>query len=311
MRRERLLKGLDGTDPLGFLAAIGLLRVVSRHDAQAALRFDIGPMGNWIAAITADDPNGLEDLLLEEVARFRKGHPAIDFARKSKDRKVQDLKARPEEFRALMRSVADDEEGAAFFAAYATGVAVDGSGQTKPTAFHLTAGQQRFMDAVLDVLEKVTREDLVEALEGPWIGRDGVKNLRLRAASERLRALLAFDPSKEPSRTEVGAYWLAFQGLPCFPCVPFGPRVRTTGIRGRGKKESFTWPIWTVPLTYFGVRVVVGLPNLERLGALERTRYGIGEIFTAQIVRNSQGYGNFASPDPVSWSHKRARSERA
>src|SRR5690606_10626104 len=122
---------------------------------------------------------------LEDLARLRKEHPAIDFARNTEDRKVQDLKPPPADFRALMRSVMDDEEGAAFFAAYATGVAVDGSGQTKPTSFHLTAGQQRFMDAVLDILEHVTRDDLVEALNGPWIGREGVKNLRFRAASDR------------------------------------------------------------------------------------------------------------------------------
>lgn len=297
MSRERNLPGLDGSDPLGFLAAIGLLRIVSRFDTEAQLRFVRS--GNWIAAITTTNPDAIEDLVLEDVARFRKEHPAINFARSTEDRKVQDLKPPPADFRALMRSVMDDEEGAAFFAAYATGVAVDGRGQTKPTSFHLTAAQQRFMDAVLDILDNVNRDDLVEALNGPWIGREGVKNLRFRAASERSRALLSFNPSKESARTEVGAYWLAFQGLPCFPCVPVGFRVRTTGIRGSGKNESFTWPIWTVPLTYFAVRAAVGLRNPDRLSARDRARYGIREVFTAKIDRNSQGYGNFAAADPV------------
>lgn len=297
MTRERILPGLDGSDPLGFLAAVGLLRVASRFDIEAKLRFVRS--GGWIGAISTANPDALEDLVLKDLIRFRTSHPAIDFARNTVDRKVQDLKPPPADFRALMRSATSDEESAAFFAAYATGVAVDGSGQTKPTSFHLTAGQQRFMDAVLDILDHVTRNDLVEALNGPWIGREGVKNLRFRAASERLRALLSFDPSKESARTEVGAYWLAFQGLPCFPCVPVRFRVRTTGVRGSGKNESFTWPIWTVPLTYFAVRAVVGLRNLDRLSARERARYGIGEIFTAKIERNSQGYGNFAPADPA------------
>lgn len=296
MSRERTLPGLDGTDPLGFLAAVGLLRVVSRVDPEAKLRFV--REGSWVAAITTEDPDALEDLVLEDVARFRKGHPAIDFAREA-DRKVQDLKPPPERFRELMESVALDEEGAAFFAAYATGVAVDGSGQTKPTSFHLTAGQQRFMDAVLDVLENVTRDDLVEALNGPWIGREKVKSLRFRAGSERLRALLSFDPSKESARSEVGANWLAFQGLPCFPCVPAGFRVRTTGIHGSGKNEAFIWPIWTAPLTYACVRAVVGLRGLDRMSAHERERRGIAQVFISKIDRNSQGYGNFAAADPV------------
>lgn len=300
MTEERILSGLNGSDPLGFLAAIGLLRVVSRFDAEAKLRFV--PSGRWIPTILTAHPSELEDLVLEDLARFRTSHPALDFARHSEDRKVQDLKPPPDVFRNFMRNVASHEEGAAFFAAYATGVAVDSSGQTKPTSFHLTAGQQRFMDAVLDILEHVTRDDLVEALNGPWTGREGVKNLRFRAASERLRALVSFDPSKASIRTQVGAYWLAFQALPCFPCVPVGLRVRTTGISGGGKNESFTWPIWTVPLTHFGVRALVGLRDLKepsRLTAHVRSRYGIGEIFTAKIDRNSQGYGNFAAPDPV------------
>lgn len=293
---EIRLTALDAADPLGFLAALGVLRVVSRHDEEARLRWVRD--GNWTAALQTAGPLDLVDLLGSELERWRRGHPAVDFAAGA-DRKIQDLKHPPADFRALMLRLIGDPEAAEFVAAYATGVAVDGSGQTKPTSFHLTAGQQRFMDAVLDLRAAVTREDLVEALHGPWVGRIGPKDTRWRAASERSRALLSFDPGKEKSATVAGAAWLAFQSLPLFPVVPVGPRAVTTGFTGRGKREQFTWPVCEMALNLSEIRVILGHPKLGETSPGERRRRGIAQVLRADVVRNPQGYGNFSASQPV------------
>lgn len=293
---ELRLPALDAADPLGFLAALGVLRAVTRNDSAARLRWI--QHGNWSAALTTSEPLDLLDLLLADLQRWRQGHPAVDFAVDA-DRKVQDLKHPPGDFRRLMMSLAEDPEAAGFIAAYATGVAVDGSGQTKPTSFHLTAGQQRFMDAVLDLRASVTRQDLEEALFGPWTGRVGPKDTRWRAAAERSRALLHFDPSKEKSSTVVGAAWLAFLALPFFPVVPSRLRAITTGFTGRGKNEQLTWAVWSDPLNVLEVRTLLGLPDLASMEAWERRRRGIAEILRSEVSRNSQGYGNFTASVPV------------
>jgi hypothetical protein len=293
---EMRMPALDAADPLGFLAALGVLRTVALHDPAARLSWIQD--GAWSAALVTSDPLDLLEVLLADLQRWRGGHPAVEFAVNA-DRKVQDLKHPPEEFRSLMASLAGDPEAAEFVTAYATGVAVDGSGQTKPTSFHLTAGQQRFMDAVLDLRASVTRDDLEEALYGPWIGRVGPKDTRWRAASERSRALLSFDPGKEKSSTVAGAAWLAFQALPLFPVVPVGRRAVTTGFTGRGRKEQFTWPVWSNPLNVWEIRVLLGLPDLAGMQAWERRRRGIAQVLRSDVGRNAQGYGNFTASVPV------------
>jgi hypothetical protein len=293
---ETRMTALDAADPLGFLAALGALRIVTRDEPEARLRWLHD--GSWSAVLQTPEPVDLVQILLADLERWRLGHPAVEFAVNA-ERKVQDLKHQPEDFRALMLRLATDPEAAEFVAAYATGVAVDGSGQTKPTSLHFTAGQQRFMDAVLDLRAGVTREDLEEALYGPWIGRVGPKDTRWRAASERSRALLSFDPGKEKSSTVAGAAWLAFQAMPLFPVVPNGQRAMTTGFGGRGKSEQFTWPVWPVPLSLCEVRVLLGLADAAELSGWERQRRGIAQVFRSDVSRNPQGYGNFSASRPV------------
>ncbi|HUF70682.1 MAG TPA: hypothetical protein VMM79_18680 [Longimicrobiales bacterium] len=296
MSEALILRGLDGSDPLGFMAALGLLRVVSREHTEARLAWSRDAV--WNATLVTAEPCDPVQLALLDLGRWQAGHPAVDFAIGA-HRKVQDLKHRPRDFRSLMGQLVRHPRGAAFVAAYATGAVVDSSGQTKPTSLHFTAGKQRFMDAVLNLRDNVTRDDLEEALNGPWQGRVGPKDLRWRAASDRARALLSFDPSKEKPSVVAGAVWLAFQAMPLFPVVASGGRCVTTGFTGRGKKEAFTWPLWSAPLTVHEVRVVLGLRDLEALEPIGRRRRGIAEVLRSDVVRSSQGYGNFSASRPL------------
>lgn len=293
MRAE--LTGLDAADPLGFMAAVGALRVLSRTIPSARLGWQ--QTGSWTAALTTPEEIDVEACVQNDLERWRRGHMALDFA-VGAERKIQDLKHPPEDFRALMRTVANDEEAASFVAAMATGVAVDGTGQTKPTSIHLTAGQQRFMDAVLSLREEITKEDIHEALFGPWIGRKGPKDLRWRAASDRYRALLSYDPGKETGASVPAATWLAFQALPVFPVVAVGRRAVTTGFSGRGKRETFAWPVWEHPLSLTEIRTLLGTPGLATTDTSWREARGVVLVFESTVVRSSQGYGNFAAADP-------------
>lgn len=288
------LDGMDGGNPLGFLAAVGLLRVLNRTDESTRILWE--NRGTWSPTLHLRADIEPVDSVMADLARWR-NHGAVEFAVDA-DRKIQDLKHPPAAFRELMRDSLRDAETSAFIAAYATGVAIDGSGQTKPTSFHFCAGQQRFMDFVLDLRNSVTREDVVEALHGPWLGRVGPKDLRWNAGSDRNRALLGVDPSTEKSASLAGATWLAFQALPAFPVVPVALRAVTTGFTGRGKHERFTWPIWTEPLTFDAVRALVGTSNLAQTKPSWRAARGVAQVFEAAVLRSAQGYGNFAGADP-------------
>lgn len=294
------MAGLDAADPMGFMAALGVLRVISLHDPSARLYWV--REGHWSAVLKTAKPIDVAEALSSDAERWRAGHAAVDFA-VGAERKVQDLKHPPAEFRSLMLRMVHDPESAEFVAAYATGVATDGSGQTKPTSLHLTAGQQRFMDVILSLRAEVTSNDIVEALHGPWIGRGEPKDPRWRAASQRSRALLWFDPgagSKGTAATTItGAAWLAFQAMPLFPVVPVGRRAVTTGFSGYGRNEQLTWPVWTVPLTLGEARVLLGIPELGNMNSHSRQARGIVQVFRSDVVRSAQGYGNFSASRAV------------
>jgi hypothetical protein len=289
---------MDGSDPLGFLAALGALRVVMASAASTTLQWKLE--GRWIPILDGLEATDPATTIWEEVARWREAPPpAIAFARDA-ERKIQDLKHPPEEYRRWMHDAlaSGDREWAQFAASYATGVVVDGSGQTKPTSLHFTAGQQRFMDVVLCLLADLTQEDIGEALFGPWRGRNDAKNLRWRAGRDRSRALLSFDPSKQSDKAIPGANWLAFLALPLFPVAPFSNRVRTPCFSGRGKAESFTWPLWDVPLQADEVATLLAY-DMGCMSAYERKRRGVCTVLRSSVVRSSQGYGNFAPSEPA------------
>lgn len=295
---EHELRGLAGLQPLGFMAALGLLRLCSRSDAEARLHWS--EERDWTAALSLREGFVPVELVMEDHARWG-SHPALVFAIGA-DRKIADLKHPPAEFRALMREAqgSDEAEFAEFVTAYATGVTVDGSGQTKPTALHFCAGQQTFLGQIAKIHEELVVDDVRECLHGPWVGRVGTTSARWLAGADRNRALLAFDPSKTKGANLPGAEWLAFLSLPCFPSVPRGLRALvSSGCEGRGKRYHFTWPLWREPCTYLEARSLVGTRDLARRDTSWRAARGVSLVFRSEIIRSAQGYGNFAAANPV------------
>jgi len=292
------LTGMEGTDPLGFLSALGALRVLSESAPDARLRWSA--TGRWVPVIERAGDHDPIERIVSHLEQWREHPPpGIAFA-VGADRKIQDLKHLPAAYRTFMEQAVDGRDRAwtRLAAAYATGVVVDGYGQTKPTSFHFAAGQQRFMDVVLSLLADVTADDVEEALFGPWNGRNDSKSLRWRAGGDRNRALLSFDPSKHSDVTIPGADWLAFQALPLFPVAPMNHRVRTPGFSGRGNSETFSWPLWEPSLHVDEIAALV-VQDVAGMSAFERDRRGISIVLRSAVVRSCQGYGSFAPSAPI------------
>ena len=171
--------------------------------------------------------------------------------RKQGPQEVADLKPPPDDFKKFLAACVDawlvgNDEPAAYAAAYGTDIAVDGKGNTKPTAFHFTAAQQTFLGAVEGIRATVTQERVETSLfkgHGEQLG----SNLRWDPGAERNWALMANNPSGEGTRVDAALEWLAFRGLPLLPSFPRGSRIITTGVLGRGDDMMFKWPLWSVP----------------------------------------------------------------
>lgn len=286
------LTGLDGTNPLAFLAALGVVEACdSEIEARLAWRY----VGAWRPVITSPD-HDIDALVnrLDLDRRASMGDPALALRYEGK----ADLKPKPGRFREFLMELrelasATNRRSVDWASAFATDIAVDNNGNTKPTALHFTAGQQQFLQMVNELASRVTVEDLREALEGPWKYERSLPVMGWDSTSSRDYALRASDPSTDKKRGVPGADWLAIRGLASLPTVPRGNRILTTGCIGGWKDGRFRWPLWTVPLTKQTIRSVLSC-NVEEMSRRERDARGIGAVFTSGIRRSDQGgYGSF------------------
>ncbi len=283
------LDGLNGSSPLCFLAALGILRLTSERGSRLGFRDD-GSFRPFIAGFTGD--------LGEVVAADAAGDSPpqawrLAYQKSGKrPREVRDLKPPPGVFghfleQGLEEWLAGHEEKVAYGSAFGSSVAVDGKGNTKPTALHFSAGQQEWLATVEEIRVAVTADWARESLfEGQSL-RVGA-NLRWDPGADRNRALMAIDPSGEKTVVDAPLEWLAFRALPLLPAFPRGSRLLTTCVHGHGDEMTMTWPLWTGAASVSTVRSLL----VASQGDGPPCR-GVFAVCRSRIQRTTQGYGNF------------------
>ena len=179
---------------------------------------------------------------------------------------------------------------------------LDNSGVAKPTDLYFTAGQQKFLKMVTDVLNGVTAEDLKIGLTGPWPYQSELSSLMWDVADDSNYALSASDPSKGKKLTNPGPEALAILGISKYPVFGSSGRTLTQGASGGWKRGSFTWPIWTKPGSH---RVVASLlAHAANARADLLPAWGVSRVMQSAIRRSSQGgYGTFGPPEVI-WSRE-------
>lgn len=297
------LVGLDGSSPLGFLATLGLLHIVP------GIRLGFAEDGSFQAFVQGfeGDETALTAHILNDAEsaadpgrgwRLRYMKPPT---KKTGPIEVADLKPPPEAFKEFLTNAIDEwcsgnEEAALYAAAYGTDVAVDGKGNTKPTAFHFTAAKQTFLGAVEGIRSSLNHEWIATSLFEGRGERPG-SNLRWALGADRNWALMANNPEGTKTTVNAPIEWLAFRGLPLLPSFPQGTRITTSAVFGRGENMAFTWPLWSVPASTETVRSLIQVDWGQR--KKERTERGIFAVCTSSIHRFGQGFGNF-SPSSIS-----------
>ena len=222
-----------------------------------------------------------------------------------------DIKCDPEDFRKQLENC-DDDEVIRFFCAFGSeSITAKSTPDVKPTAFHMTAGQQRFLKACLDLSKSLdqsenrtsrqTKEDRLkelngawrEALFGPWTYSDETHSLGWDPTTEGLYALSDRSPSSAGARAVRGAVWLAFESLPLFPSIPVRKKLHTTGFDLEAK--LFTWPIWEPSISLDSLRTLLAAQDLieksPNMGQLNQR--GCTTLFRSQCVRDGNGRGTF------------------
>jgi hypothetical protein len=294
---ELILDGLQGSHPLGALAALGLLRVVSRTALPQPAKLSWVERPDWVAKLTFP---GLVDraLLLQALAndlQSRREAPELTWA---EDLKAP-LQAYHETASAWVLSLTPESRNAVdFLVAFGSELVsmVTKRDEVKPTALHLTSGQQKFLALIRSLLEEMTmvqptpKQPLAEALWGPWRYRDEGPLLGWDPQGERLHAYEAKKPSHSKVKRVKAAVWLGFEALPLFPTGAVANRLQTCGFDA--KNCYFSWPIWEAPLTLATVRSALSLAELtaEAPNAAALKARGVMQVYRSCRIQDGR-YG--------------------
>jgi hypothetical protein len=289
-----LLPGLVGSHPLEAMAAFGLLRVCSEIPDLAEARLHWIWDQDWRAVLRVPQAVGQEDLIEQLVLR-------------QKDRSLSvfnwsdDIKVDPEMYREqilahIINSSLYSRLDADYFAAYGSEMIIDKSkGNVKPTALHMTAGQQKFLKLISKDLaksmSKKTAEAYDEALFGPWKREDNVNSLGWDPSAKRLHALRHRAPSNDVFHCVRAAIWLAVEALPLYPTAAISGRLQTTGFKATRRPMTFSWPIWDPPIGLDTLRTLI--MTSDRKESL--LRRGVTAIYHSERAESSQG-GAFLRP---------------
>lgn len=306
---EFVLRGVDGANPLGFLTALGTLRVLTLASADSVIRLAWQVHdGAWRPCVRSSASLTEEQWsqLLGEAVKRVKCDAALALA--------DDLSVSPETYRAYSRTAADSAfrcelAHAEFAACFASEVLTTDNGTVQDTALRTMsgAGHQHFLMTVRKLVAETSAAHLQKALFSPWRYDDSIQGMSLRwdPAEDNRYALRWSDPSGDPQRQRTGAMWganrLAIEALPLLPVMPTVRQLETTGFRTGGSRRTFwTWPIWNVFATLDSVKSLLALKELQ-VEPPDRSclrARGVVEVFKSQRLTVGK-FRNFTWGIPV------------
>lgn len=295
------LPGLVGTNPLGFLAALGVQALFDEAPSSPSLWWQPRAL---VPRPVVDESFPIR-VIIERAMTERHAwidEPALTF--EVDGHPIDDVKFEPAELR---RYLALCSEAGGRSARLAAALVADGSfdrnGAAKPTDLHFTAGQQRFIRFAREIVEQLTPEDVEEALEGPWKYQSPLPSFMWDVTDDRIFALSATNPSTTPKLTVPGAEFLALVGLTRFPVFAGVDGTDTTGCSGQWKGGIFMWPLWAIPAGPGAVRSLLShvMAASSMASIPSPAAWGIDRILSSTIRRSEQGgYGTFGPPR-VEW----------
>ena len=280
-----LLPGLDGDNPLGFLAALGLIRTIDSASAQSgAFRLWWTPQnGTWVAKVClADtarvDPDELLETLLEILSSSGENHPARRWATFTD--------GSPDEIRQLIADTLDP---------WSACIGIEPLPETdhaKRLSQLQTARKDYHVKAIANLLKGVTREQLERTLFSEWTYTDPLEGLTLHLdpTEDRRHAYQWNQPAGDPDRKTHGnmtaANRLALEAFAFFPIVHTGTMSQTLGFRGHFARDTcWTWPLWKHGVNASVIQSLLALPELQETEPSQQTREYLRARGIAAVMR--------------------------
>ena len=302
-----LLTGLDGSNPLGFLAAIGTAVVAQELFSDVRLGWK-ATGGGWRPSLKGcgEDEEEFSKKLLGALNNAPMTVFDIDDKMPFDAARFSDA-LRDVQFRASI----SDRRDADFLSSFGTELYPDEkNGQFQDSSFRMvrsgdSAGQG--LPFYAKAIRGNTDLDRIRrAVFRPWDYQDESYGLRWDPIEDQRYALRWRDPSKSGLAngpgTMLAANSLAVEALQWFPTLLIGKHARTTGFQWAGRRENyFVWPIWTPKVSMETVRSLLALDDLckEPLPHSSLVKRGIENVYRSQRIQQNQYYSNFTPAVPA------------
>jgi CRISPR-associated endonuclease/helicase Cas3 len=263
------LPALDGRDPLGFLAALGLVRILTETagvPARLAFSPDSGCAVLWSELTTTGEISEILTRVVKEIPPGAvlplagPGFPPPSGTGKDP------LRPSRSGYRTMTASFneTDLEVISAWLPCLVTDLAADRQGRAALTPFTAPSGQQKvrtFFEKPLRAVAAAPRS-LYEALTG-WRRIDGFTGEYL---DHRVLRSAADDVEGRPGQEAgvPGATWLATMALPLLSHTGDGTRPRTVLWYRNEGSDMMMWPLWREPLDPHAIKCLLDHPALQQ-----------------------------------------------
>jgi len=237
------LEGIPGTTPIGFMAALGLLRVLGEDQGrEVRLSWDHAtPRLHGMA--------GREELLNALTSQIEGRHRDFEWNWADTAKGMT-----PDTYAQACRNAEQQAtrpaRALAFLAAWGTEASLNDKGLIRYTWLDMTSGRQRLianLRSVAAFLEasRRARGAFESALfGGPY---ENQSSFGWDPATIRQHAHEARAPTDQKPAGKSGWIWLAAESLAWHPVLPRGDRARTTGCETlkSGGDMSYFWGLWS------------------------------------------------------------------
>lgn len=308
MSNELILKGIDGANPLGFLAAVGTIAVAKSFCSEISMGWN-RKFGAWRPVLRGYEGDSIT--FCEQISDTIINSSSIAF---EFEKKLPFPVERFIELVSFVKKITKYKErrSADFIAAFGSDACTN-KGVFQDTLFRMVrsgdAAGQGLPHYALAIKADVNANGIYRTLFEIWDYKDSGFSLRWDPMEDQRYALRWHDPSKNKDihalGTMNGANALALEALQFFPSVPVGTDLDTTGFSkeksGKQQRVYFSWPIWDVMISENTIRSLVSLGELRNKNPnrLQLTQIGIVEIYRCDRIAPNQYYRNFSQAFPV------------
>ena len=262
--------GLNGANPLGFLAALGLFQhVATMLDSTIRLQWEVSG-GGWCPTLIGSHPAlASESNMLDWLFASLRTDPTQHWLKRLNELPVEQLGlSRPSEYSRTAEKAAWHDRLVADW------LSCNGSDLCEVASNNQlqTARRDYFPESAAAIISALTRDHLERTLFRQWDYADPIQkvSLHLEPREDRRHAYQWHKPVGDPTRAlrggMVGANRLAMEAWPLFQSVALRGGLQTVGFQGTRplKGIRWTWPLWTVPLALCDVPPVQNLNELQR-----------------------------------------------